>query len=152
MNAQAERIRALREQAGLTQQGLAELAGVSQPKLSAYERGIVSPKPETMRRIERAARLRPSVVLERHADEVLKLAREHHIEQVRVFGSSVHGTDTADSDIDLLVTFDDRASLFDASAFEIAASQLLGYPVDVVSDAGRASEVMERIRAEAVPL
>lgn len=152
MESHSKRIRVIRNQAGLTQSKLAELASITQPKLSAYERGIVTPKPETMQRIERAARLRPSVVLERHADEVLEIASRHHIDGVRVFGSAVHGLDTVDSDIDLLVSFGERASLFDSAAFEIEVSELLGYPVDVVSDASPSNPVMDRIIAEAVRL
>lgn len=145
-------IRAARENAGLTQAELAALAGVTQPKLSAYERGVVEPRPETRERIFRAARPRPSVVLQARADEVLAVAQRHHISRVRVFGSSVFGTDTPDSDIDLLVTFDDRASLYDLTGFAAEAEKLLGYPVDVVSDAVPMNRIMERIVSESVPL
>jgi predicted nucleotidyltransferase len=148
----AERIRAMRKAAGLTQAQLAERAGISQPKLSAYERGVIEPSSRTVERIERAARLRPSVMLERHADEIRALAHRHRISNVRVFGSSVHGTDTTGSDVDLLVSFDDETSLFDVARFSRASEDLLGYPVDVVSDAAPSNRVLERILAEAVPL
>ena len=65
--------------------------------------------------IERATRPRPSAMLKRHADEILTLAHRHRISNVRVFGSSVHGTDTADSDVDLLVSFGNDKSLFDVA-------------------------------------
>ena len=148
----SESIRAARRRAGLTQAHLANSAGVSQPKLSAYERGVIQPLPETLDRILRAARPRPSVVLEERADEVLAAAARRHISDVRVFGSSVHGTDTQQSDIDLLVTFDEDASLLDLSGFVIDAEALLGYPVDVVSDASPTNPLLARIRAEAMPL
>jgi predicted nucleotidyltransferase len=148
----AERIQGMRKATGLTQVQFAERAGISQPKLSAYERGVVEPSPPTIERIERAARLRPSVMLERHADEIRNLARRYRISKVRVFGSSVHGTDTTDSDVDLLVSFDDDTSLFDVAGFALASEELLGYPVDVVSDAAPSNRILERILAEAVPL
>ena len=147
-----EVIRVARKRAGLTQADLAKAAGVSQPKLSVYERGAVQPRPETLDRVLRATRARPSVVLEQRADDVLAAAFRRHITNVRVFGSSVHGTDTQESDIDLLVTFDNDASLFDLSGFVIDAEALLGYPVDVVSDSAPMTPILARIFAEAVAL
>lgn len=148
----AQHIKELRQTAGLTQTQLAERAGISQPKISAYERGVVEPSARTFARIQRAVRLRPSVVLEQNADAILALAGKNQISNVRVFGSSVHGTDTADSDIDLLVTLYDETSLFDVARFARLCEELLGYPVEVVSDAAPQSPLLERIITEAVPL
>jgi predicted nucleotidyltransferase len=145
-------LRQLRLEAGLTQAQLAELAGVSQPKLSQYERGVTIAKPETLSRILAVARKRPSVLLEENADAVLELARRHHLTNVRVFGSSVHGTDTAASDIDLLVRAESGATLFDLAAFEAEVEELTGYPVDVVTDPASHTPIWDRIVAEAVPL
>jgi hypothetical protein len=125
---------------------------VSQPKLSQYERGVTTAKPETLKRILAFARKRPSVVLEENADEVLELARRHHLTDVRVFGSSVYGTDTPQSDIDLLVRAESGATLFDLSAFEAEVEALTGYPVDVVTDPAPHTAIWDRIVAEAVPL
>ena len=152
MSAIGDRIRDMRATAGITQSELAVRSGISQPKLSDYERGVITPNPSSCERILRELRPRPSQLLEKHADEILVLARDHHISRVRVFGSAVHGTDTTTSDVDLLVTFDARASLFDLSGFANAAEDLLGYPVDVVSDAMPPNRIMDRIVAEAVPL
>lgn len=148
----AESIRSARASAGLSQAQLAAAAAISQPKLSVYERGLVEPRSETLKRILHAARPRPSVVLEQKAPELRRLAEARNIRQVRVFGSAVYGTDTRDSDIDLLVTFDDCASLLDASGFQADAEALLGYPVDVVSDRATRTPILDRILAEAVSL
>jgi len=145
-------LRQLRLNAGLTQAQLAEMAGVSQPKLSQYERGVTVAKPETLKRILAFARKRPSVVLEENADAVLELARRHHLTDVRVFGSSVHGTDTPQSDIDLLVRAETSATLFDLAAFEAEVEELTGYPVDVVTDPAPRTAIWDRIVAEAIPL
>ncbi|WP_078714188.1 nucleotidyltransferase family protein [Agreia bicolorata] len=58
------------------------------------------------------AKPRPSEVLEKNADAVIQIGKKYHILQVKVFGSAVRGTDTSRSDIDLLVSFSDDASLF----------------------------------------
>ncbi|PPF76602.1 Cro/Cl family transcriptional regulator [Subtercola sp. Z020] len=152
MSTLSMRLRTLREDASLTQKELAKRTGIGQPKLSDYERGITVPSSSTIERIEREVRPRPSEMLERCADQILATAQRYNLTDVRVFGSAVRGTDGRASDVDLLVTPTDDASLFDVSGFAVAAEQLLGYPVDVVSDRAPASMIMDRIRAEAVPL
>jgi predicted nucleotidyltransferase len=73
-------------------------------------------------------------VLDRCRDEVKRLAASHHLLYVRVFGSVARGTDTLSSDIDLLVTPDEEASLLDMAGFQLDVEELTGYEVDVVSD------------------
>jgi predicted nucleotidyltransferase len=58
---------------------------------------------------------------------------------VRVFGSIARNEDVYVSDIDLLVTPRAGASLYDLTKFAMQVEELTGYPVDVVSDRGRAS-------------
>lgn len=130
---------------------LARLTGVPQPNISAIERGRVEPKPETVERLLDAVRERPSETLFRKRDSVLASAGAHRLTNVRVFGSCVHGTDTPGSDVDLLVTVEPGAGLFNTAGFEVDAERILGHPVDVVDDesTGRA---LPRILSEAVPL
>ncbi len=99
-----------------------------------------------------ATKARPSVVLERYRSPVLAAAAAHRVSEVRVFGSAVHGTDTPESDIDLLVHSDSGNSLVDLSAFADECESLLGCLVDVVSDDALVGAVGRRIIAEAVPL
>jgi len=51
----SELLKAVRRRHGLTQAGLARLAGTSQPVISAYERGLRDPSYETLRRLVEAA-------------------------------------------------------------------------------------------------
>jgi len=85
-------------------------------------------------RLLEAARPLPSVVLDLHRREVLALASRHKVGNVRVFGSVARGQDTRSSDVDLLVTPDDGASLFDLVDFAQETEDIVGYPVDVISD------------------
>ncbi len=121
------------------------------PNISAIERGRVEPKPETVNRLMEALRERPSEVLFRKRDEVLATAEKHRLRNVRVFGSCVHGTDTPRSDVDLLVSAEAGAGLYNLAGFEVEAERILGYHVDVVHDdsEGRA---LGRILSEAVPM
>ncbi len=145
------KIRALRRAAGLSQAALADLVGLSQPNISAYESGVRQPSAETLARIEVACRLRPSAVLAAHRDEVLRIAERHKASNVRVFGSVARGEDTADSDLDLLVTFSEGASLYDLVDLADELEDILGVTVDVISEGGL-SDRNRTIRRDAVPL
>jgi uncharacterized protein len=150
MDAPAE-IRAARLRAGLTQQQLAELSGVRQPNIAAYELGMRRPSQAMLERLLQAARPRPSAVLESNRTAIRDIAARHHASDVRVFGSVARRTDSSDSDLDLLVTFDEDATLLDHAKLIDELEDLLGLPVDVVSVIALC-ERDEAIRAEAVPI
>ena len=59
---------------------------------------------------------------------------KHHILRLEVFGSAARGQTTPDSDVDLLVTFDESAPVSTADLLEMAgeAEELVGRPVDFV--------------------
>lgn len=144
-------VRTLREHAGLTQQQLADLSGVAQPNIAAYENGTRRPSPKMLARLAAAARPRPSRVLREHRRAISDIAARHHAVSVKVFGSAARGDDRPGSDIDLLVTFAPGASLFDQADLKHDLEDLLGLSVDVVSDGGlRAGHA--RIQEEARPL
>lgn len=147
----AAQIREARQRAGLTQHQLAELSGTRQPNIAAYEGGQRRPSPVMLARLLEAARPRPSVLLETHRAQIRDIATRHHAQDVRVFGSVARHTDRSDSDLDLLVTFDDKATLLDHAALMDELQELLGMPVDVVS-ARALRECDDAIRAEAVPV
>lgn len=84
--------------------------------------------------------------------EVLALAARHGAKDVRVFGSVLRGDADADSDIDLLVSFDRGRSLFDQVALRQDLGDLLGREVDVVSEPALHWFIRDRVLAEAEPL
>lgn len=144
-------LRARRVAAGLTQRELAARAGVPQPNVSAYEVGRREPTLETAQRLDRALRVPALSRVRATRDELLAAAARRGLDDVRVFGSVARGDADEDSDIDLLVHPGDTTSLFDLAGFMIEAEELLGSPVDVVSDRGHGA-VLDRIRSEAVPV
>lgn len=83
---------------------------------------------------------------------VRRIASLNKIQDVAVFGSVARRADTAESDIDLLVTLTDDGSLFDLAQFEIDMEQLTGRKVDVVSRRSLGPQRDAHILAEAVPL
>lgn len=120
--------------AGLTQAQLARRARTSQSRISSYEKGTVVPLASTKKRLLLCARNPPAVMLDRLRDDVVAAAARRHLANVRVFGSVARNEDTLTSDIDLLVTAGSGASLFDIIGFANEVEELLGCPVDVVSD------------------
>ena len=127
-------LRALREDAGLTQAELSRRSGVAQPNVAAYEAGRRTPSPSMAERLRRAARPLPHAALAAHREELLQLAVEFGLSDLRVFGSAGRGTDGPSSDLDLLVTRSPGIGLLTLGAFADAASALLGVEVDVVTD------------------
>ncbi|MDE0546537.1 helix-turn-helix domain-containing protein [Microbacterium sp. C7(2022)] len=132
----SEDLREMRERAELSQSQLAVRSGVAQPNIAAYESGRRIPSSAMVDRLRSAMRPLPHEALERHRDELKELAAEHGLSNVRVFGSASDGTDTTQSDLDILVTRSPHVGLLTIAEFTLAAEQLLGVPVDVVTDGG----------------
>jgi predicted nucleotidyltransferase len=49
--------------------------------------------------------MRPSEALAAHRDEIREIVLMHRAINARVFGSALHGLDTAESDLDILVDY-----------------------------------------------
>lgn len=145
------RVRSRREALRLTQRDLTERSGVKQPLISAIESGKREPSVATREALDRVLAVRPSEVLRFRRQEALAVIERHRGAAPLVFGSVARGTDSPESDVDLLVTFAEDAGITDLLAMEDALAALLTVPVDVVS-AGSSGRVIERARGEAVPL
>ncbi|WP_253877932.1 helix-turn-helix domain-containing protein [Promicromonospora umidemergens] len=142
-------LRAEREAAGLTQKQLAELVGIAQSNLSAYESGRRSASPMMVERIRHAMR-RPSDALDEHRAEVRSVIARYGAELPRVFGSVARGEDTPTSDLDILVVVP-RGSAWTFGRIAPELEALLGVEVDVVSEGGLQGRYRD-ILDEAVPL
>jgi uncharacterized protein len=75
---------------------------------------------------------------------VVRIAKRNKLSHVAVFGSVARGTETAVSDVDLLVDPREDASLFDLAQFSIDMEKLLGRRVDVVIRRPEASALSRR--------
>lgn len=77
---------------------------------------------------------------ERLRDVVLPILKPYGLKRLAVFGSYARGDETPDSDIDLLVEFEDpprrKLSLLDWVGLELEMGALLGRKVDMVSFSG----------------
>ena len=70
----------------------------------------------------------------------------------RVFGSVLHGKDTEQSDLDILVDTTSDTSLFDLAQISVDLEELLGLTVDVVTPGGLHPRMKADVLAEAVPV
>ncbi|HUP69129.1 MAG TPA: nucleotidyltransferase domain-containing protein [Acidimicrobiales bacterium] len=52
-------------------------------------------------------------LVESHREAIHAAVARHHGGHIRLFGSAARGDDRFDSDVDLLVDFDEESSLFD---------------------------------------
>jgi uncharacterized protein len=90
--------------------------------------------------------------LARVRGQILVIAARHGAGNVRVFGSVARGEADAASDIDFLVDFEPGRSLLDLAALLVDLEDLLGHPVDVVTEPGLKARIRQRVLAEAVPV
>lgn len=96
--------------------------------------------------------MQPSVALRNRKDRVLEIASAHRMGRLRVFGSVLHGTDREDSDLDLLVDAPAGTTLFDLAGFAEALREVLGVPVQVLTEDDLPLRIRSRVLAEARPV
>jgi len=81
--------------------------------------------------------------------ELERICAKNDVARLRVFGSVARGTDTPDSDIDLLVEFVSPKGLLDLIGLEQELADFLGRKVDLLTPASLSPYLRERILAEA---
>lgn len=92
------------------------------------------------------------MLLDRHRDEILALAKMRGARNIRVFGSVARDEATTDSDVDILVDMEPGRSLLDLTGLQLDLEELLGRDVDVVTENGLSPYLKDRILAEATPI
>jgi predicted nucleotidyltransferase len=79
---------------------------------------------------------------------LLELLRKHGVKRASLFGSTVTGAATEDSDIDFLVEFEGDKTLLDLAGLRIDLQELLGKKVDVLTFRSLHQLLRERILSE----
>ena len=85
-------------------------------------------------------------------DEILRIAAAHGVRNIRIFGSVARGDADAESDIDLLVEVGPTTSSWFPAGLILDLEELLGRPVEVVTERGLSPYLRERVLRDAVPL
>lgn len=90
-----------------------------------------------------------SELVEKYRSQILSLAREKGIRNVRVFGSMARNEAGPDSDLDLLVELDKGKSGFALGGFLTSVSVLVHRKVDVVTEKSLHPKIKEKVLREA---
>jgi uncharacterized protein len=91
-------------------------------------------------------------LLKEKRKQILVIAERYGARNVRVFGSVARGEADLESDLDLLIDLEPGRNLFDLGGFLYEVSELLGVPVDVVTEKGLREHVRSNVLRDAVPL
>jgi len=123
----------------------------SQPFRRRRRRRTV-PKSYDEKAENREPAMKPSEALTAHRDELRHLVSRYGLSRPRVFGSVLSGTDTDDSDLDLLVEPGRSTSLLTIAGLKIDAEKLLGVPVSVLTPNGLPPKFRQEVLQRAQPL
>lgn len=93
--------------------------------------------------------MRPSLALQTHRDAIREIALRHRVKNIRVFGSVLHGDDTEDSDLDLLVEPTVETTLMDIAKIQFEITQLLNIAVDVLTPRALPDKFRDQVMNEA---
>jgi len=96
--------------------------------------------------------MKPSLALASHREAIRRVVETHRARNARVFGSVVHGNDTEESDLDILVDPTPETTLLDIGAIRHELLQLLGVPVDVLTPKALPEKFREVVLSEAIPV
>jgi len=85
-------------------------------------------------------------------EQILRLASQHGVTRVRVFGSMARGDAGPQSDVDLLVEVGPNPSPWFPGGLVVELEELLGRRVQIVTERGLDELLRERVLEEAVVL
>ncbi len=91
-------------------------------------------------------------LVETQRDAILRLAKLHGANRVRIFGSMARDDADLDSDVDILVDLEPGRTLLDIGGFLMDLQDLLGRRVDVVTESALHPRIRDTVLREAVPL
>lgn len=96
--------------------------------------------------------MKPSLALASHRESIRRIVEAHRACNARVFGSVVHGDDTEDSDLDILIDPTPETTLMDVAAIQVELQRLLGVSVDVLTPRALPDKFRSLVISEAVPV
>jgi predicted nucleotidyltransferase len=97
--------------------------------------------------------MKPSEMLKLHSAEIRRVVESNDACNPRVFGSVVHGDDTEDSDLDLLVDpIDGKTSLFSLARIKREIEARIGIKTDVLTPMALHERFRNEVLREAVSL
>jgi len=97
--------------------------------------------------------MKPSEALRLHRDAIRRVVELNDARNPRVFGSVVHGEDTDDSDLDILVdSIDGKTSLVSLIRIKRELEETLGVRADILTPMSLHERFRQAVLREAVPV
>ena len=96
--------------------------------------------------------MKPSEALELHREDIRRVVEANRAKNPRVFGSVLHGKDTEESDLDILVDTMKGTSLFDIVRIKADLEDMMNVSVDVRTPLDLPERFRFKVLAEAVPV
>lgn len=96
--------------------------------------------------------LKRKELLSSKKNNILATAARYGAFNIRIFGSVARGDDDENSDIDFLVELEPGRSILDLGGLLIELQDLLGCPVDIVTENGLKERIRERVLNEVINL
>lgn len=96
--------------------------------------------------------MKPSAALNTHREAIRRVVEAHRASNPRVFGSVLYGTDTEESDLDLLIDPAPDMTLLDIGGIIEDLQDVLGMKVDVLTPECLPAKWRARVLAEAMPV
>ncbi|MBA3813727.1 MAG: nucleotidyltransferase family protein [Alphaproteobacteria bacterium] len=93
--------------------------------------------------------MKPSEALNTHRQAIRHIVEQNHACNARIFGSVLHGDDTNNSDLDLLVDPTLETTLMDIARIQNRLQVLLGVPVDVLTPKALPEKFRRQVLREA---
>ncbi|MBI4357112.1 MAG: nucleotidyltransferase family protein [Gammaproteobacteria bacterium] len=93
-----------------------------------------------------------SPIIEANREVILELAKKHGAHHVRVYGSMAKNEETENSDLDLIVEFDDDRTLFDWIDLTCELEDRIKKKVDITTDQTIHWYIRDKVIKEAIPL
>ena len=96
--------------------------------------------------------MKPSEALAANRAIIRRVVESHRASNARVFGSVLHGQDSHNSDLDILIDPTADTTLMDVAAIQVELQRLLGVKVDVLTPRALPDSFRNKVLAEAVPV
>jgi uncharacterized protein len=85
-------------------------------------------------------------------NDIKQIAAKHGAYNIRIFGSVVRGEETENSDIDFLVDTGPEVSPWFPGGLIFELEQLLGHPIEIVTEKGLNPLIRNQVLKEAISL
>ena len=81
-------------------------------------------------------------------NKVVSILEKNNVKKIGIFGSYDRGVKRTDSDMDILVNFNDRKSLITLVRIERELSETIGVKVDLLTEQSVSPYLIDRIKSE----